>query len=737
MKKCLLIVVGVLLLCLALPVHAEPVSPKPNQTMPQEPPDFMPVKLPDGTDFQTWEQPFTFNRTYHVAQQHPGASDDNLGTAEAPWHTISKAAQMLQPGERVIVHEGVYREWVKPERGGTGPDKMISYEAAPGEHVVIKGSELWKPKWEKPRHRRPLSVSTWEATIYQELFSRGHAFNLVNSLHKDWPTYRLCRGQMFVDGVRFTQVNKYDELEKHEDAFWVADDGATLHVRFPGDGRPGDRVIELTLRQQVFAPVKRWLNYIRVKGFHMFHSANGIPIPLPQRGLLSASAGHHWIIEDCEIGHANTLGMDIGGGYWGVFKAGELQGHHIIRRNHIHHCGVSAISGWHNLQNTHLLIEDNLITDNCWMRVGRHWESGGVKIHGVEESVIRRNVILRTGMAVPPEDPGHFASAASLWFDGHTYNTRITQNVIAGHGKTPLGMIFMEMSQGPVLVDNNLVVSSGHSGIYEHDTARMVIVQNLSANGRKGAVHLSYGTPSRTQKEINDAGELIHVAHVYEDHHRVYGNILGGFRQYVRFPSRTSWSDWNVLAGLARSSEAAKLVSEGRLSSKEMIQASWKEFHAPFQILGDQGLEKKPKNATFDLAQWRAIGNDVHSIEMPMEITFDAARLELRVKAAPGVELPVFSPVPELPPVAARGADWHYDAGGWLRRHTKYRSYGGWIRRPVPEVAPLEKLLTVDLLGRPRKKGEFQPGPLVNLPVDGTPVRVDPRRTEPRGRTPD
>ena len=37
MKKCLLIVVGVLLLCLALPVHAEPVSPKPNQTMPQEP----------------------------------------------------------------------------------------------------------------------------------------------------------------------------------------------------------------------------------------------------------------------------------------------------------------------------------------------------------------------------------------------------------------------------------------------------------------------------------------------------------------------------------------------------------------------------------------------------------------------------------------------------------------------------------------------------------------------------
>ncbi len=67
------------------------------------------------------------------------------------------------------------------------------------------------------------------------------------------------------------------------------------------------------------------------------------------------------------------------------------------------------------------------------------------------------------------------------------------------------------------------------------------------------------------------------------------------------------------------------------MSSLSSFQASWKEFHAPFQILGDQGLEMKPKNATFDLAQWRAIGNDVHSMEMPMEITFDAARLELRV----------------------------------------------------------------------------------------------------------
>jgi len=196
----------------------------------------------------------------------------------------------------------------------------------------------------------------------------------------------------------------------------------------------------------------------------------------------------------------------------------------------------------------------------------------------------------------------------------------------------------------------------------------------------------------------------------------------------VRFPNRKSRPNCNVLAGQAKSSESANLVPEGSLSSNEMIQATWTEFHAPFQILGDQGLEMKPKNATFDLAHWLAIGNDVHSVEMPMKITFDEERLELRVKATPGVELPVSSPVPELPPVAASGKDGHYDAGGWHHRHTEYRSYGGWIRRPIPEVAPLEELLTVELLSRPREKGKFRPASLVNPPVDDTPIHVDPRK---------
>lgn len=75
-------------------------------------------------------------------------NDDNSGTQDRPFKTINKAALVLQPGERVVIASGVYREAVHPAQGGTGPDKLISHEAAPGANVVISGAMVrndWEP----------------------------------------------------------------------------------------------------------------------------------------------------------------------------------------------------------------------------------------------------------------------------------------------------------------------------------------------------------------------------------------------------------------------------------------------------------------------------------------------------------------------------------------------------------------------------------------------------------------
>ena len=52
----------------------------------------------------------------------------------------------------------MYRERVNPPRGGISDDKRIVYQAAPGEKVVIKGSEIIK-SWEK------VADGVWKVTL--------------------------------------------------------------------------------------------------------------------------------------------------------------------------------------------------------------------------------------------------------------------------------------------------------------------------------------------------------------------------------------------------------------------------------------------------------------------------------------------------------------------------------------------------------------------------------------------
>ena len=52
---------------------------------------------------------------YYVSKN---GSDFNSGAEDQPFKTIQRAADMAVAGNTVVVHEGIYREWVKPRNGG-------------------------------------------------------------------------------------------------------------------------------------------------------------------------------------------------------------------------------------------------------------------------------------------------------------------------------------------------------------------------------------------------------------------------------------------------------------------------------------------------------------------------------------------------------------------------------------------------------------------------------------------
>ncbi len=78
-----------------------------------------------------------------VKEWHVAVDGDDSGTdsADDPFRTLNRAAQVVLPGEVVTVHGGTYRETLQPPRGGSGEDARIVFRAAPGEEVVIKCSD--------------------------------------------------------------------------------------------------------------------------------------------------------------------------------------------------------------------------------------------------------------------------------------------------------------------------------------------------------------------------------------------------------------------------------------------------------------------------------------------------------------------------------------------------------------------------------------------------------------------
>ena len=97
--------------------------------------------LPDGRSYDFWEKETAWTRELHVAAGNPSASDENDGSEAAPFRTINRAAAEAVPGTRVLIHAGLYRECVKPARGGEDPEHMISYEAFGDGEVIVSASE--------------------------------------------------------------------------------------------------------------------------------------------------------------------------------------------------------------------------------------------------------------------------------------------------------------------------------------------------------------------------------------------------------------------------------------------------------------------------------------------------------------------------------------------------------------------------------------------------------------------
>jgi hypothetical protein len=567
------------------------------------------VLLPDGTFFPFWDDQTAYRKTYHVAAQNPRAADTNPGTSAKPFKTIGRAAEVLAPGEKVIVHAGVYRENVVPRRGGNGPASMIAYEVGEGEKVVVSGAVEWKPRCEPSLgwQRRDTAAKVWMADLPTETFLSYNPFAIRNIYDEfvqyrnldDTPKYLLRRGAVFVGGRPLRQVFRYAELANHDGAFWVEEPGRRIHFRLLGDADPAQATFEVTAKEQLFAPRQYGLGYIRVSGFHFERAADGVPVP--QRALVSTSRGHHWLLEKNHIRWANAVGMDVGNQDWKAARADRF-GRHIIRGNRISDCGVCGLAGCGAVDET--LVEDNVVERIGGLGIEQMWEVGGLKFHGARSVLVRRNTF------------SDLDRAAGVWLDYLNANCRITGNLF--HNITSCnGTLFVEVSHATNVLDHNVFWD-------------IRLSPGRGMNGKNGSA-VCADSSDHTIAAYNFFGNVqgfaVSMNNLQKD------RVVAGRKGECRGNKALN----NVFFACARRVFLGR--NESNTSDGNLFDAGNKD--AIFDIQ-DPVPEPKPR-----LDSWRqSFKQDLHSLEAPMEAVFDLQANQLRFSC---LALPQACPaVPQL-----------------------------------------------------------------------------------------
>jgi len=415
-----------------------------------------------------------------AAQWHvsTAGSDQAAGSLGAPLRTISAAAQRAMPGDEVIVQQGVYRERIDPPRGGESDAKRITYRAAEGAEVVIKGSEV-VTGWKRLEH------DSWVVELPNSFFGDFNPF--ADEIRGDWfnPKKRKHHtGAVYLKGHWLTEAATLEEVlqAQGDSALWharVDDTTTTIWAQFK-NADPNRNLVEVNARQSVFYPSHPGISYITVKGFTLEQAATPwAPPTAEQIGLIGTHWSKGWRIEDNTVRYSTCVGIALGkyGDEWDN-RAGTAEGYngtirralangwsrqnigsHLVSGHHISNCEQAGVVG--SLGAVFSTIRNNHIHDIHVRQLFGGAEMAGIKIHASIDMLIEGNCI--------------HDCQRGIWLDWMAQGVRVTRNLLFANGD---GFdLFMEVNHGPYLVDHNVFLSDGFlwdwssGGAYAHNVA--------------------------------------------------------------------------------------------------------------------------------------------------------------------------------------------------------------------------------------------------------------------------
>jgi hypothetical protein len=464
-------------------------------------------------------------RDYVVDGQNARAADSNPGTAEQPFKTVGKAAQVVRPGDTVIVRPGVYRESVKLRQSGT-PAAPITFTADPPGSVVVTGADIMTG-WEKVPGEAPIYRIAWPHVF---MVGRSKDGKPVEHHPADAPLWGRAE-QVIAHGRQLLPVEGLAELKKAWLAEYLTARGAVqselpptvppplpnlggpfaglfavdtakkeLYVLLADCSDPNRRKMVAATRGQVFG-VNPWENkagveYIHVRNFIFRYGAT-----FPQRAAVWLH-GRHNLLENSVVEEMAGSGAHVSG---------------TMRRCIIRRCGQTGGGA----SEDGFLNEECLWEGNCWKPIDRGWDAGGFKMCRVKGGVFRRCLFLRNG-------------GQGLWFDIDVRDVLVTECIFQENEGSGL---FIEISRD-IRAAGNLAVrnavgavgrASSHdwssAGIQIAESQNCIVAFNTCVGNKDGIAFREQGPRTLTTDDFgewpyHDAGNV------------VFGNVCASNRGY-------------------------------------------------------------------------------------------------------------------------------------------------------------------------------------------------------------
>lgn len=398
------------------------------------------------------------SQTLYVDGNHPAANDANPGNSPAhPLKTVGAAIAKLEPNTTVWIRKGRYPESLHISRSGLGLHAPITISGYPGEEneVILTGADRvvgWEAMGNGLWRKRDWPVQWYD-------WGKGHPgwesgkppYSPVKRWRRSWMEH------LFLDGQDLFHAEDHATLVPM--SFTVDKENRICYLKLTDGVDPNTQVLEAS-RRGTGAVVAA--DFVVLRGMVL---EKYLDTGLSSRG------------SRCRFEHLTTRHNLDGMVFNGL--------HNIAKNVRAIYNGQTGFSG----MPSHLLIEDAEVIGNNTKGITWSYHAGGLKMTQAQSVVLRR---VRSS----------FNAGPGLWFDVNNADITVEECTVIGN----IGAgIFMEISEGPCLIRNNLAMHNP-TGIVIAETDDCTVVNNTCVRNERGFAVRYSDRKGRDQERKANAG---------------------------------------------------------------------------------------------------------------------------------------------------------------------------------------------------------------------------------------